>query len=80
CAVGVKSVEVSNYLEKKLKKKMDYDKNQTIQMAISALSSVLGIDFKPSEIQVGVVDQSEKFEILNEQEIEKHLQAIAEKD
>jgi len=80
CSVGVKAVEVSNYLEKKLKKKTDYDKNQTIQMAIGALSSVLGIDFKPSEIQVGVVDESEKFEILNDQEVEKHLQAIAEKD
>ncbi|RWS09371.1 proteasome subunit alpha type-like protein [Dinothrombium tinctorium] len=80
CAVGVKAVEVSNYLEKKLKKKTDYDKNQTIQLAISALSSVLGIDFKPNELQVGVVDEREVFEILSESEIEKHLTAIAEKD
>lgn len=76
----MKAVEVSNYLEKKLKKKADYDKNQTIQMAITALSSVLGIDFKPHEIQVGVVDDSAAFEILTEQQIETHLSAIAEKD
>ncbi|KAI1280609.1 Proteasome subunit alpha type-6 [Halotydeus destructor] len=80
CAVGVKAVEVSNYLEKKLKKKLDYDPTQAVQMAITALSSVLGIDFKPHEIQVGVVDDSETFKILTEQEIEHHLTAIAEKD
>ena len=80
CSVGVKAVEVSNYLEKKLKKKTDYDSNQTIQLAITALSSVLGIDFKPHEIQVGVVDNSGKFSVLTEQDIEQHLTAIAEKD
>lgn len=71
---------MSNYLEKKLKKKTDYDNNQTIQMAITALSSVLGIDFKPHEIQVGIVDQTGKFQVLSEQDIEQHLTAIAEKD
>lgn len=71
---------MSNYLEKKLKKKADYDNNQTIQMAITALSSVLGIDFKPHEIQVGVVDDTELFQILSEQQIEQHLTTIAEKD
>lgn len=80
CAVGVKAVEVSNYLEKKLKKKTDFDKNQTIQMAITALSSVLGIDFKPSDIQVGLVDERQEFQILHESDIESHLTAIAEKD
>ena len=80
CAVGVKAVEVSNYLEKKLKKKTDYDPTQTIQLAITALSSVLGIDFKPNEIQVGVVDERMVFDVLTEQQIEQHLTAIAEKD
>lgn len=80
CSVGVKSVEVSNYLEKKLKKRTDYDKNETVQLAIGALSTVLGIDFKPNEIQVGFVDESQKFLILNEQQIEQHLAALAEKD
>jgi len=80
CAVGVKAVEVSNYLEKKLKKKTDYDEKQTVQMAITALSTVLGIDFKPNEIQVGLIDKNETFRILSEQEIEQQLSAIAEKD
>lgn len=76
----MKAVEVTNYLEKKLKKKTDYDKKQTIQLAITALSTVLGIDFKPGEIQVGLIDEEGKFQILTEQEIEHHLSAIAEKD
>lgn len=80
CAVGVKAVEASNYLEKKLKKKTDFDGNQTIQLAITALSSVLGIDFKPNEIQVGLADKDGLFKVLPESEIEGHLTAIAEKD
>jgi 20S proteasome subunit alpha 1 len=67
-------------LEKKIKKKSDFDANQTIQLAITALSTVLGIDFKPQEIQVGVADASGSFKILSEQEIEQHLTALAEKD
>lgn len=79
-AVGVKAVEVNNFLEKKLKRKTNYDKEQTIQLAITALSSVLGVEFKPSEIEVGVVDERQFFDVLNEQQIEAHLTAIAEKD
>lgn len=80
CAVGVKAVEVSNYLEKKLKKRLDFNDNETIQLAISALSNVLTIDFKPNEIQVGFVNNSGLFQVLTEQQIEQHLTAIAEKD
>lgn len=80
CAVGVKSVEVSNYLEKKLKKKTDHDADATIRLAMAALSTSLGIDFKSSELEVGVIDESEKFTILTESEIEAHLTAVAEKD
>jgi 20S proteasome subunit alpha 1 len=67
-------------LEKKIKKKADYDANQAIQLAITALSSTLAIDFKPHEIQVGVADKTGQFRILTEKEVEAHLTAIAEKD
>lgn len=80
CAVGVKATEACNYLEKKLKKKTDYDDEGTIQLAISTLSNVLTIDFKPSDLQVGVVDSNSLFRVLSEKEIEEHLTAIAEKD
>lgn len=77
CSVGVKSVECSNYLEKKLKKKQNYNKTETVELAIRALSQTLGIDFKPSELQVGEVDKSGVFKILSESEIEEHLNAIS---
>ena len=80
CSVGVKQVEVSNFLEKKIKKRSNYDGNHTIQLAMSALSTVLGIDFKPHEIEVGVADITGSFRILTEKEIEQHLTALAERD
>lgn len=80
CSAGVKNIQVQNYLEKKLKKKSDADENGTIQLAITALSHALSMDFKPSELEVGVADKSGQFKILTEQQIEQHLNALAEKD
>jgi 20S proteasome subunit alpha 1 len=54
-SVGVKQTEANGYLEKKLKKKTDYNEEEAIQLAISCLSSVLAVDFKPSEIEIGLV-------------------------
>lgn len=73
-------MESQNYLEKKFKKRTDYGNDEAIQLAISTLSNVLTIDFKPSELQVGVCDKSGRFHMLTEAEIEKHLVVISEKD
>jgi 20S proteasome subunit alpha 1 len=54
-SVGVKQTEANGYLEKKLKKKTDFNEEEAIQLAISCLSTVLAVDFKPSEIEIGVV-------------------------
>lgn len=77
CAVGVKAAECSNYLEKKLRKRQDYKRSETIQMAIRALSQSVGVDFKPSELEVGEADSSGTFRILGDAEVEEHLNAIA---
>jgi len=79
-SVGVKGIEAANYLEKKLKKRTDYNKEETIQLAITALSNTLSIDFKPSDIQVGIADNGGKFRLLADSDIEHHLTAIAERD
>ncbi|XP_055317819.1 proteasome subunit alpha type-6-like [Sitodiplosis mosellana] len=80
-SVGGKQTEANSYLEKKLRKRTDLKENEVIQLAISCLSTVLAVDFKPSEIEIGVVTKSDPtFRTLNEDEIDTHLTAISEKD
>lgn len=80
-SVGVKQTEANSYLEKKLKKRTDLNDEEAIQLAISCLSTVLAVDFKPSEIEIGVVTKGDPtFRVLTEEEIDVHLTAISEKD
>nr|XP_019940249.1 PREDICTED: proteasome subunit alpha type-6-like [Paralichthys olivaceus] len=80
-ATGVKQTEATSFLEKKVKKKLDWTYEQTIETAISCLSTVLSIDFKPSELEVGVVTTKDPgFKILSESEIDVHLVALSERE
>lgn len=80
-SAGVKQTEANSYLEKKFKKKQDYAQNEAIQLAITALSTVLSADLKPTEIEVGIVTkENPKFTTLSSTEVDVHLTAIAEKD
>ncbi|KAI8037342.1 proteasome subunit alpha type-6 [Drosophila gunungcola] len=79
CSVGAKTLEANSYLEKKYKNNLSEEK--AIQLAITCLSSVLAIDFKPNGIEIGVVSKTDPtFRILDEREVEEHLTKIAEKD
>lgn len=80
-SAGAKQTQANSYLEKKIKRKQEYDEDETIQLAITCLSTVLSVDFKPTEIEVGIVTKDHpKFRVLSEPEVDKHLTAIAEKD
>mmetsp|Transcript_40769 Transcript_40769/g.129155 ORF Transcript_40769/g.129155 Transcript_40769/m.129155 type:complete len:247 (+) Transcript_40769:87-827(+) len=82
CAAGTKDQEANNALEKVFKKKdLVLTEIETIQQAIGCLQAVLGMDFKPADIEVGIVSSSRAgFWRLTEEEIDTHLTQIAEKD
>lgn len=81
CATGPKQQEATAYLEKKLKKSgaVRGDWKETVEFAITALSSVLGSDFRKNDIEIGLATEG-KFRILTPDEIDERLIAIAEKD
>jgi len=90
-ASGPKSQEALNFLEKKLKNKdhAEGEWDEVVELAITALSTVLSVDFKKGEIEIGIVggprtDGKEgtqsQFRALTQEEIDERLQAIAEKD
>ncbi|EMR10086.1 hypothetical protein PNEG_01835 [Pneumocystis murina B123] len=88
-ASGPKKQEAINYLEKKLKSDgFEGSWIDITELAINTLSSVLNIDLKATEIEIGVVGASPKgslkssniFRVLTTDEIDERLQSIAEKD
>lgn len=90
-AAGPKQQEALNHLEKKLKNKDHAEGSweEVVELAITTLSTVLSMDFKKTEIEIGIVggpraDGKEGtdpgFRKLTEEEIDERLQAIAEKD
>jgi len=90
-ATGPKMQEALNYLEKKIKNKeyADGDWKDVVELGITTLNTVLSVDFKKNELEVGIVggprqDGSEGtdngFRTLSEDEIDERLQAIADKD
>jgi 20S proteasome subunit alpha 1 len=78
-ASGPKEQEAMNFLEKRVKEMKEMTKDQVIQTAITCLGHVLGSDFRGSEIEVGCVEGKDGiFAPLTEDEIETHLNAIAD--
>lgn len=88
---GPKAQEALNFLEKKLKNKecADGTWEEVVELAITALSTVLSVDFKKGEIEIGIVggprtDGKEgtdaEFRSLSVEQIDERLQSIAEKD
>jgi 20S proteasome subunit alpha 1 len=90
-ASGPKQQEALNHLEKKLKNKecAAGGWEEVVELGISTLSTVLSVDFKKGELEVGIVggprsDGKEgsdpAFKTLTEEQIDERLQAISERD
>jgi len=80
-ASGAKEQEAMNHLEKKAADMVNYSEDETVRAAIVCLGSVLGSDFRGGELEVAkVTGKDGKFGVLTEDEIEGHLNAIADSD
>lgn len=79
---GSKQQDALNYLEKKLKQqRLVLGESECVELAVEALASVLSMDFKPTDLEIGVVSVANpKFHQLSNAEIDSHLTRIAEKD
>jgi 20S proteasome subunit alpha 1 len=78
-AAGPKEQEAMNFLEKRVDDMKDMNKDQVVRTAITCLGHVLGSDFRGTEIEVGeVVGKKGIFHVLTEDEIDGHLNAIAD--
>lgn len=79
-AAGAKESEATNFLEKKVDEFATYDADKTVQCAIAALQSVLNADFKASEIEAMLLSGDSSCHALTEEEIDGHLNVLAETD
>lgn len=95
-ASGPKSVDLQNAFEKKLStepsvsastslsidtRHVGKSVDETLELAVSTLASVLSLELKPTDLEIGIVTVAEpQFKILSESEIERILTRIVEKE
>ena len=83
-SAGVKEMEANSLFEKKLKDRQGAPLSaaEAVQLALEVLSTCLGTDLKPADIEVGVVggDKGNAFRVLGEAEVEAALAAVSERD
>jgi 20S proteasome subunit alpha 1 len=78
-AAGPKEQEAMNFLEKRVSDMKDMNHDTVTRTSILCLGHVLGSDFRDTEIEVATVDSKQgKFHILTKDEIDLHLNAIAD--
>ena len=79
-ASGTKEQDAINYLEKQYKKKTEgWSTEEAIQTAIMCLQNVISTDFKCDELEIGIATTDDIFfRTLSEEEIENHLNTIAD--
>lgn len=81
CAAGNKEQEANNFLEKKIKEKADLSFEETVELAVIALQTVVGADLKPADLEVAIVTKDDPvFKVLSVAEIDSHLTRISDRD
>jgi len=85
-ATGQKQQESMNHLEKLFKKDeggLKLKKDEVVEAAITALSTVCATDFKASEIEIGIcasTEEKSKYRTMSTEEIDGYLQRLGDKD
>jgi len=89
-ASGTKQTEAINYLEKVFKKtedssdqlkRLESGLDGVVELALTTLSTVLATDLKSTEVEIAVVSkENPKFTQLTPDEVDVHLQRLAERD
>jgi 20S proteasome subunit alpha 1 len=92
-ASGPKAIDIQNAFEKKVSnpstgtsslfdsRHLGSSLNETLELAVGTLATVLSLEFKPSDIEIGVVTtQDPEFKILSNDQIEQLLTRIIEKE
>ncbi|CAL8074252.1 unnamed protein product [Calicophoron daubneyi] len=80
-AVGDKQVAAMTFLEKELRKRENYTLDEAIEVAVKCLSHIHSMEFKPTELEIGVVSKANPvFRKLTVEEIDNLLNVMAEKD
>eukprot|EP01130_Rhizamoeba_saxonica_P007236 TRINITY_DN2921_c0_g1_i1.p1 TRINITY_DN2921_c0_g1~~TRINITY_DN2921_c0_g1_i1.p1 ORF type:complete len:250 (+),score=73.38 TRINITY_DN2921_c0_g1_i1:37-786(+) len=80
-ASGDKEDDATVWLERKFKKELALDTQKTIRMAINGLQTVLSLELRSNEIEVAIVTKDDPtFRKLSEDEIDAHIEAIAEEE
>ena len=79
-SAGTKEQDAINYLEKQYKKKKEgWNNDEAVQTAIMCLQNVISTDFKSNELEIGIATTDDIFfRTLSEEEIEAHLNTIAD--
>mmetsp|Transcript_4736 Transcript_4736/g.6144 ORF Transcript_4736/g.6144 Transcript_4736/m.6144 type:complete len:246 (-) Transcript_4736:142-879(-) len=78
-AAGPKEQEAMNFLEKRVDDMKEMSPDQAVRTAITCLGHVLGSDFRGNEVEVAqIVGKKGTVQVLTEEDIEGHLNAIAD--
>lgn len=81
CAAGTKEQEANNYLEKKIKENPNMSFEETVELAVVTLETVVGAKMKPTDLEVAIISKDQpEFKNLTVPEIDTHLTRISDRD